>query len=480
MSIITISRGTFSGSRQLATDLAKQIRYRCISRENLTEEAVRFGIPEDKLRAAVMKPPRARQPLGNLREVYLAFMRYKLCEYMLSDNIVYHGHTGHLLLPGIPNILRIRIMAGTEYRIRSAAQQLHLDRELTKEHIEEIDRERDNWVRFLYGINWSDPIHYDLIINLSEISAENVVQNLSRMAEWPEFTFTKSALKSIKDLRLSSYARVLIGMDKRTKDTDVRITADDGFINVTFTPQQVQYAPYVREILSNLNGCKEINTTIANANILWIQEKFEKDSETFHNIIDIAKKWDAAVELLKYDTSSETNQNNITVNNTEYDPHSTDVSEAFRKEGHSGGCVTVYGDVENLCSSIQHPEEYSLIIVDNLFLSKAHGAQKRMTNETRAALSDSFNVPVIEPSELSRKVRLSIWDRSFFIGKFIIAAALFLAVFLNQETVLAFMAGEEYRHLRIVVIIAIVIFVPTFAYLYATTIKTVLKFFKID
>ena len=43
MSIITISRGTFSGGRDLAECLAQKLGYPCISREVIVEAAERYG-----------------------------------------------------------------------------------------------------------------------------------------------------------------------------------------------------------------------------------------------------------------------------------------------------------------------------------------------------------------------------------------------------------------------------------------------------
>ena len=98
MTVITISRGTFGGGKDFAEKLASKLNYRLVSREELTDKATRYGIPVEKLRSAVTKPPRASQPLGYLRDLYIAYMRLQLCDLILEENIVYHGNTGHLSL----------------------------------------------------------------------------------------------------------------------------------------------------------------------------------------------------------------------------------------------------------------------------------------------------------------------------------------------------------------------------------------------
>src|SRR5919197_611039 len=49
MSIITISRGSFSGGQALAERVAQRLGYSCLSREVLVEAAATYGVPESTL-----------------------------------------------------------------------------------------------------------------------------------------------------------------------------------------------------------------------------------------------------------------------------------------------------------------------------------------------------------------------------------------------------------------------------------------------
>jgi len=48
MSIITISRGSYSRGKEVAEKLAETLRYECISRDILLEASEEFNIPEIK------------------------------------------------------------------------------------------------------------------------------------------------------------------------------------------------------------------------------------------------------------------------------------------------------------------------------------------------------------------------------------------------------------------------------------------------
>ena len=119
MSIIAISRGTFSGGEALAKRVAERLGYQCLSREtNLEAAAKEYGVPAEDLVAAMEKRPPFWQRVLGERTAHLTFVRAALCEQARADNLVYHGLVGHLLLPGIAHVMRVRVIADMDYRIK--------------------------------------------------------------------------------------------------------------------------------------------------------------------------------------------------------------------------------------------------------------------------------------------------------------------------------------------------------------------------
>src|SRR5512143_749415 len=110
MSIITISRGTFSGGEALAKRVAERLRYRCLGREtNLETAAQRYMVPAEELSAAMEKRPSFWERMLGERAAYLAFVRAALCEEARAGRLVYHGYIGQLLLAGISHVIRVRV-----------------------------------------------------------------------------------------------------------------------------------------------------------------------------------------------------------------------------------------------------------------------------------------------------------------------------------------------------------------------------------
>jgi cytidylate kinase len=506
VSVITISRGTFTGGQELAGCLARKLGYQLLNREELSEKAIKLGVPAGKLQTAMVKPPRVYQRLGRERDQYLSCITMILCERILDGDLIYLGHTGHMLLAGIPNILRIRVLADSEYRTRSVMQRLNLSRDKAKEYIENVDSDRDKWVRFLYGIDWHDPFNYDLVINLDQAGVENAATALCAMAALPDFKLSPASVKAINNLYLGSKAHFTLTADARTSFADVKVTANEGVVQVTYLPQQAEVAPYVKEVLSKVSGVKEVYTTIAQSNVLFIQERFSPDLETLSGIIKVAKKWDAAVELMSLPSDTGTTDP-MDAAYDGYQPEQRDeimrkeetggieddsagVSQndegllkcldELRKQGCSGGSSTFYGDTEKLLSALQRRTNYSMVVIGDIFSGKEKSARTRMKTEMKNVLSDNLSIPVVEGSELEQQFRFGFKHSLKLVLTFAVALAVFLAVFTFQGEILTFLAAEQYRGLRILAVLFVVLVTPLFAYNYGSFIRQILKLLRLD
>ena len=71
MSIITISRGSYSGGEEIAEKVAKKMGYDYISREILLDASEMFNIPEIKLARAINDAPSILDRFNNGKEMYV-------------------------------------------------------------------------------------------------------------------------------------------------------------------------------------------------------------------------------------------------------------------------------------------------------------------------------------------------------------------------------------------------------------------------
>jgi cytidylate kinase len=263
MSIIAISRGTFSGGEALAKRVAERLGYQCLSREmNLEATAKEYGVPAEQLTAEMEKRPSFWHRVIDERTAHLAFVRAALCEQARAENLVYHGLVGHLLLPGISHVISVRVIADMEARIQAAIQQQHLGHKEARAHIEKVDRERRQWTRFLFDVEWDDPHLYAVVLNLSRMNLETACTAVAQLTERAEFKSTPISLKAMEDLTLQSRVSAVLAKDPRTQKAEWSVTAADGIVTITGTTHSSEVQEAVPLMARRVDGVKEVQAHI--------------------------------------------------------------------------------------------------------------------------------------------------------------------------------------------------------------------------
>ena len=110
------------------------------------------------------------------RGLYLAAIQLALAEKAAQGPFVYYGHAGHLLLKGVPQVLKVRVIAPLDRRAQKLAETQKMSFEEATKTIEKMDESRIKWTRFLYDVDWRDPSLYDLVINLDAIPIESACE----------------------------------------------------------------------------------------------------------------------------------------------------------------------------------------------------------------------------------------------------------------------------------------------------------------
>ncbi len=261
MAIITISRGTFSGGQKLAECLSAKLGYESLSREILVEAAEKYGISENELTQAVKSKPAIAERLSlNIDRVrYLSFIQATLCDHMKNDHVVYYGHAGHLLLKDACRVIKVKVIATMEQRIAFAMERNSMDRDEAVLYIKKMDKYRQKWTKFLYGIDWNDPSLYDVVVNLKDTSVETACNMISEMTKSPEFQLTEEAKKAIADLSLESQIKARLASDKITRDYMLKVDARNGHVRIAGRVKNAEHARRIEAIVSDLPGVERLD-----------------------------------------------------------------------------------------------------------------------------------------------------------------------------------------------------------------------------
>jgi cytidylate kinase len=210
MTIITISKGSYSRGEEVAEKLAEELNYKCISREILLEASEQFNIPEIKLVRAIHDAPSVLERLTYGKERYIAYIRAALLKHFQRDNVVYHGLAGHFFLQGVPNVLSVRIIADFQKRIAAEMKQQKISSKKARRNLKKADKERRKWSQHLYGIDTWDPSLHDVVLNISTLTVEDAVDIIVHAAKLPRFQMTPESLAILANVALAAQVQAVL------------------------------------------------------------------------------------------------------------------------------------------------------------------------------------------------------------------------------------------------------------------------------
>lgn len=232
MAIVTISRGSMSGGQALAECVSKALQAPCVGREILVDAAAKLGVPESLLAGKLERGPGLWDRLTLERQVYVAALQAALAEHAAAGNLVYHGYAGHILLRGLPGVLRVRLIAPFPARVRALVEREGLAAEEAERAIARRDQDRAEWTRAMYGVDLVDPQLYDLVVNLERLSVQSGCAVVVEATRRPELAVTEEVKGRLGDFALEARVRVALALEPASRGLGLEVVAAGGLVRV--------------------------------------------------------------------------------------------------------------------------------------------------------------------------------------------------------------------------------------------------------
>lgn len=233
MSIVTISRGAFSGGQALAEQVASILGYRCVGSEIFAEASQRYGVPEAKFSEVLETMPHWWERWRENMRLYRIVLQAAMCEVVRNDNVVYHGHGGQELLVDIRHVLKIHLTAPRAYRVAQVRARQGLNEAVALQYIEQIDRARTRRVQAVFGTDWRDPARYDLTVNIAQMTLKTAADMIVEAVQKADYQPTPASRESFQDLLVTARVQAALVMAPKTRHLIVNVQARSGKVRLS-------------------------------------------------------------------------------------------------------------------------------------------------------------------------------------------------------------------------------------------------------
>jgi cytidylate kinase len=197
MSIIAISRCSYTHGKDIAEAVATKLRYACISREDLLDASQEFNMPGIKL---IKEIPNNLDQTSSWNDRYISYIRSSLLRHLKKDNIVYHGFCGHVFFKDIDHVLKVQITADLLDRVNLVMERDGVSRNEALAFIKTMDAARKKWCQNLYKKDISNAEQYDIAINISKFSYRKAVNIICKAVQLKRFQTTLESQKAMDEL----------------------------------------------------------------------------------------------------------------------------------------------------------------------------------------------------------------------------------------------------------------------------------------
>jgi len=511
LQLVSVSRGEQERGKEFARILAQKLAFQCLSQEEVADLAIDEGIAVGKLETAVVKKRHLTERQILEKEHYLAFFTRVLCERAREGNLVFHGRAGHLAVPGLTHVLRIRTQIEPATHIEAVMQRLNLDRAKAREYVERVDEDITRWVRMMYNISGDPWAGYDLAVNLDRVEIGGATTSMCGFAQLPEFQATPATDKTLENLLLAARVRIALARDERTWAACFSVRANAGQVTISYLPSDMAVGVRAPEVVENVSGVTGVICSVSSSNILWVQERFRAEGPTFEAVVKAANNWQSSIELMKLVPAADAKSTSQPAGtetaaavvkpeplyttgqvdggieaDVEKASDESDEDREIRKmfgelnaRGIAGSTSRLSADMRRIRAAVNRSTPYSLVVVDEVFLDQAPPARIRKTRELVGRLGDVITAPVVSAEDLLQMVHTSRADGVRIAALAAAVVVIVAVVFGNQRAVLEFFAPTS-AVAKALAAGALLLIVPLFAALYGTLTTTVLKRFHLE
>lgn len=229
MPVIALTQGMGSLAQDIAEQLASELGLETLQHEVAEHVASKMKVSKSlisRLRAGKAGPI---ERLTADRDGMAVYTAEEVLETAAAGNVVLRGWGATCLLRPVPHVPCIRIMRPFEKRVAWLMDALDTnDKDLAEAEIRRSDHANASRMHAQFGVDWGDPVLFDLVLNTDRLSVDTCVQQIKALLTRPEFAETAVSRALLQNMALSARVRAALKAHDDTHAVDVTIDSDDG------------------------------------------------------------------------------------------------------------------------------------------------------------------------------------------------------------------------------------------------------------
>ena len=224
MPVIALTQGMGSLAQDIAELLAQELQLATLQHEVAERVASKMHVSRSLINRLRSGKAGTIERLTADRESIAVYTAEEVLEAAARGNVVLRGWGATCLLRPVPHVPCVRILRPLAKRVQWLMAELDTDdTDLAEAEIRRSDQANAARMHEQFGVNWGDPVLFDLVLNTDRLSVDTCVQQIKALLVRPEFAETEASRALLSDMALQASVRAALRAHEATRDVDIVI-----------------------------------------------------------------------------------------------------------------------------------------------------------------------------------------------------------------------------------------------------------------
>lgn len=165
MAVICVAREFAALGDETVHELAQMTGYKAIDKAYIETRMADRGIAPEIRAKYDEKKPGFLASLSQDRDDYLHFLKTIMFSEAAEGDCIITGRGGFAIFAGVPGVISIKLVAPRDVRIQRIRMRFACDDKRAEQLLRQNDRDRRGFHDYFFGVDWGDPVYYDMVIN---------------------------------------------------------------------------------------------------------------------------------------------------------------------------------------------------------------------------------------------------------------------------------------------------------------------------
>jgi cytidylate kinase len=266
MAVIAMTREMATRGKDVAAGLAARLGLSVVHHELVEHDiAEHAGMPDSEVHRFLEGEASLFQRWKIDRKRLSRYTAQEILDLAAKGNVLIRGWGATYLLRAVPHVVCVRICAPMPFREKVLMERIGIrDPAVARREIERNDAAHNGTMQKFFGIDWTDPALYTIVLNTARISIEDCVDHIVRVTECAAFRETPQSRSALLDpltaTRVQSALDQHFGTDRA--NSNFRATVASGKVTLTGATSDEQMIVEAVRLVHKVEGVTGVESKI--------------------------------------------------------------------------------------------------------------------------------------------------------------------------------------------------------------------------